>query len=135
MVWVGRLSGDGVFVLRAGRKAAALAVAGHDVLSDVKREFLAASRADGRGGASAQGVRWWVVYHVYGLGTSPVPPQCASEDTLDAEEDRLEDFALWMAVMRPSGRQCSADTIKKYVSEVRAFLFRRLRRRLWSGVG
>ena len=122
------LIGVGVFVLRAGRKAAALATAGHDVLRDVKREFLSASRADGRGGASAQGVRWWMVYHVYGLGTSPLPSRRASEDELDAEEDTLEDFALWVAVMRPSGRQCSADTIKKYVSEVRAFLFRRLRR-------
>ena len=36
-------------------------------------------------------------------------------------EGRLEDFAVWYAVCRPSGRQASNKSIGKYVSSVRAW--------------
>ena len=106
---------------------------GDPSLGDAKRRFMAASRADGRGGASAQGVRWWLVYHVHGLGVTPFPRRRVTEDELDDEEEELEDFAIWLAVTRPSGRQISHESVGKYVSEVRAFLFRYLHRRFGRG--
>jgi hypothetical protein len=97
-------------------------------LHQMKREFLRASRADGAGGATAQGVKWWVMYRVHGVHRTPIPRRHVTAAELDEEEDTLEDFVVWFATTRPSGIQCSADTIKKYVSSIRAFLFRTLHR-------
>ena len=83
---------------------------------------------DGQGGVTAQGVRWWLTYHVHGVHLPPIPRRHVSSGELDEEEERLEDYAVWIATTRPSGVQCSAETIKKYVSSVRAFLFRVLKR-------
>ena len=38
-----------------------------------------------------------------------------------AAEELLEDYAVWLAVFRPSGRQVSAKSICKYVSSTRAW--------------
>jgi hypothetical protein len=94
----------------------------------MKREFLRASRADGEGGATSQGMRWWVMYRVHGVHLTPIPRRHVSQVELDEEEESLEDFVVWFATTRPSGIQCSVGTIKKYVSSIRAFLFRTLHR-------
>ena len=57
----------------AGAMAAALRFSSSDDVSDMKRKFLDASVADGRGGEHATGVRAWVVYSVWGRGLSPLP--------------------------------------------------------------
>ena len=110
------------------RRALASLTAQDGELQTMKREFLAASRADGAGGATGQGLRWWVWYRVHGVRLTPIPRRRVSPEELDEEEDSLEDFVVWFATTRPSGIQCSADTIKKYVSQIRAFLFRILHR-------
>jgi hypothetical protein len=94
----------------------------------MKREFMAASRADGVGGATGQGLRWWVWYRVHGVHLTPIPRRRVSPEELDEEEESLEDFVVWFTTTRPSGAQCSVDTVKKYVSQIRAFLFRTLHR-------
>ena len=53
--------------------AVALRQASGDGIADAKRQYLDASNADGRGGSHSTGVRYWVVYSVYGLGVSPIP--------------------------------------------------------------
>jgi hypothetical protein len=50
-----------------------------------------------------------------------------------AIEERLEDFAVWLAVYRPSGRQVSHASIAKYVSEVRGWYRRYYRTELGLG--
>jgi hypothetical protein len=67
-------------------------------------------------------VRAWLVYCVYGLDVPPVPdPLDTSAGHRREVEERLEDFAVWYAVCRPSGRQASYKSIGKYVSSVRAW--------------
>ena len=62
------------------------------------------------------------MYCVYGLDVSPVPnPLDVSAGHRREVEERLEDFAVWYAVCRPSGRQASYKSIGKYVSSVRAW--------------
>jgi hypothetical protein len=62
------------------------------------------------------------VYCVYGLGVTPVPnPLDVSAGHRREVEERLEDFAVWYAVCRPSGRQASHKSIGKYCSSVRAW--------------
>jgi hypothetical protein len=59
------------------------------------------------------------VFCVYGLGVSPVPdPLNVSAGHRREVEERLEDFAVWYAVCRPSGRQASYKSIGKYISSV-----------------
>ena len=58
----------------------------------MKREFLRASRADGEGGATSQGMRWWVMYRVHGVHLTPIPQRHVSQVELDEEEESLEDF-------------------------------------------
>ena len=68
------------------------------------------------------------MYRVHGVHLTPIPQRHVSQVELDEEEESLEDFVVWFATTRPSGAQCSVDTIKKYVSSIRAFLFRTLHR-------
>ena len=79
-------------------------------------------------------MRTWLTYCVYGLGMTPV------RDPLDTSayhqrevEERLEDFAVWYAVCRPSGKQASYKTIGKYVSSVRAWYLRLYSAQLGQG--
>ena len=84
--------------LPAGAMADALRFSGSDDVSELKRKFLDASMADGRGGEHTTGVRGWVVYNVWGRGLSPLPDaQRMRVDFAFAGEveDRLEDFAIW----------------------------------------
>jgi hypothetical protein len=70
-------------------------------------------------------VRAWLVYNVYALGISPIPSPLdqSLEYKLEVEE-RLEDFAVWYATCRPSGRQASYVSIGKYVSSIRSWYAR-----------
>ena len=102
----------------AGTRGEALVYAQSAELADSKRRFLDASMADGRGGRHSTGVRWWIVYMVYGCGLSPLPdPRYMQVHSFAVFiEDKLEDMVVWLAVFRPSGQQCNRDTLSKYVS-------------------
>ena len=111
----------------AGAMAAALRFSGPDDVSDMKRKFLDASMADGRGGEHTTGVRGWIVYNVWGRGLSPLPDaqRMRADFTYAAEiEDRLEDFAIWYVTYEPFGNRVSHTSIGKYVSQVRAWYHR-----------
>ena len=94
--------------------------------SSLRQQLLDAAVADGKGGASSPGVRWWLKYLVYGRQRSPVTRLTAAsslEEKLEAEM-LLMDFAVWLAMCRPSGRPISARTIAKYISAVRSWHLR-----------
>ena len=113
--------------LPAGTMAAALRFSTTDDVSDLKRKFLDASMADGRGGEHTTGVRGWIVYNVWGKGTSPLPDaqRMRSDFSFAATiEDRLEDFAIWYVTYKPHGNEVSHVTMGKYVSQVRAWYHR-----------
>ena len=79
-------------------------------------------------------MRGWFVFCVYGLGVSPIPdPLDVSIEHRRAVEERLEDFAVWYAVCRPSGKQASYKTIAKYISSVRSWYRRFYRAELGLG--
>jgi hypothetical protein len=96
-----------------------------DGLKEAKLRFLRASSADGVGGQHATGVRWWILYHAYGLGASPIP-DCRRSDFTNRLfwEERLEDYVTWLVVYKPSGRFISSNSLLKYCSSVRAWLLR-----------
>ena len=107
----------------------------HDpYLVDEKRRFLGAANADMVGGRKSTGVRGWITFCVFGLKVSPIPdPLDTSFEHRRMVEERLEDFAVWYAVCRPSGRQASHKSIGKYVSSVRAWYKRNYRTELGLG--
>lgn len=122
--------------MRAGSRARALEAASSAALLEAKRFYLDAANVDRRGGDHSSGVRWWVLYRVWGCGATPLPDprrMAADWNFASAVEDSVEDFAVWLAVFRPSGRQVSATSIGKYVSSVRAWY--RRRRRAVLGLG
>ena len=105
-------------------------------LSAMRRSFLDAANADRRGGQHSTGVRWWVLFCTWGRGINPIldPRRLRGDDDYRLEaEDLLEDFAVWLAVFRPSGRQIKYKSIQKYISSVRAWYSRFFRAEL--GVG
>ena len=117
-----------------GTRALALVHAGSHELAEHKRRFLDASNADRKGGSHSTGVRWWIVFCVYGRGISPVPdPRDSSRAARLAAEDTLEDYAVWLAVFAPSGRQISHKSVGKYCSSVRAWYKRFYRAQLGLG--
>lgn len=119
-----------------GPRAAALEAASDEALLEAKRLYLDAANVDRRGGDHSTGVRWWIIFRVWGCGATPLPdPRRMTADWqfASAIEDSLEDFAVWLAVFRPSGRQVSAKSISKYVSSVRAWYRRRCRAVLGLG--
>ena len=90
--------------------------------------------ADGRGGSHGTGVRGWILYCVWGLGIRPYPD--SRDRSWEARlfwEDVLEDFVVWYLVFQPTGRFCSASSVSKYASSVRAWVRRLTRVQL--GVG
>jgi hypothetical protein len=67
------------------------------------------------------GVRWFVKFCVHARGRAPMTELSQHspwEEQLEATQ-LLMDFAVWLAVSRPSGRPISAKTIGKYLSHVR----------------
>ena len=81
-------------------------------------------------------MRWWVVFCVHGRGISPIPDPrllACSHDYRVLVEDLVEDYAVWLAEYRPSGRQVSHKSIRKYVSSVRGWYHRFYRAELGLG--
>jgi len=67
------------------------------------------------------GVRWFVKYCLYGRGTLPFT-SLSRDSPLAAKleaEQLLMDFAIWLAICRPSGRPISAKSISKYLGQIR----------------
>ena len=67
------------------------------------------------------GVRWFVKFCVHAKGRAPMTELSQHspwEEQLEATQ-LLMDFAVWLAVSRPSGRPIAAKTIGKYLSHVR----------------
>ena len=88
--------------------------------------YIRSAVRDRAGGAKSTGVRWWLKFCVFGRSTSPITRLTASstlEQKLEAES-LLMDFVIWLATCSPSGKQVSAKSIAKYVSEVRAWHLR-----------
>ena len=119
----------------AGREAAALKLAARFSKGEreaLRKRYLDAAVVDRSGGLRTTGVRWWLKYVTLGRGKAPFTRLTATssfQDKLEAEE-LLMDFALWLALCKPSGRQISARTIKKYISQVRAWHLRQYRTHL-----
>lgn len=98
----------------------------------LRKRYLDAAVVDRSGGLRTTGVRWWLKYVVLGRSLAPftrLTAHSSLEDKLEAEQ-LLMDFALWLALCRPSGRPISARTIKKYISQVRAWHLRQYRTHL-----
>ena len=100
-----------------------------------KRRYLDAATSDRSGGQHTTGVRWWLVFMCWVMRLDPLPPGSwmQSWDVAVSYEDLLEDYAVWLAVARPSGRQVNHESIGKYVSTVRSWYRRRNRARLGLG--
>lgn len=67
---------------------------------------------------------------------SPIPDPrrlAVDREYQEAVEDLLEDMCVWICDSRPSGRQVSAESCKKYVSSVRAWYRRCYRATLGLG--
>ena len=123
----------------AGHEALAL-LAGEQMTPSqrarLRRRFLQACTADASGGLRSTGVRWWLKYCVGARGIEPytvLTQQSPLSDKVEAE-NLLMDFAIWLALSRPSGRQIAARTIRKYVSQVRSWHLREFRTDLTGGL-
>ena len=89
-------------------------------LQDLTQRLLLSAVASRDGGASAQGVKWWLRFNVLGAGLSPVQHLDSTSprwQKLEAES-RLMNFVTWLVVCRPSGRPISTRSARKYVSQV-----------------
>jgi hypothetical protein len=105
-------------------------------LRAIKARYLSAASADGAAGRRSTGVRWWIIFCVYGMQLSPIPDPrrlAVDREYQEAVEDLLEDMCVWICDSRPSGRQVSAESCKKYVSSVRAWYRRCYRATLGLG--
>ena len=103
-----------------------------DERASVRKRFLDAATVDGSGGLRTSGVRWWLKYCVMAREVLPFTRLDASSPLAQKVEAEalLMDFCIWLATARPSGRPISANTIKKYVSQVRAWHRRQFRTEL-----
>ena len=98
-------------------------MAGSPTLRELRQRCLLAGRKDGKGGATATGVRWWLKYCIYGRSINPCRLEKADaglQARLD-EETLLCDFILWLVVCQPSGRSIAARTARQYVSHVQGW--------------
>ena len=77
--------------------------------------------ADGRGGVSETGVRYWVTYACLVLGVRPVQPPGASASVKQLYELWFEDCWCWVLEFRPSGRVASTKSVAKYASQARGW--------------
>jgi len=88
--------------------------------SALRKGFVDRALAGGPRSRST-GVRWFVKYCLYGRGTLPFT-SLSRDSPLAAKleaEQLLMDFAIWLAICRPSGRPISAKSISKYLGQVR----------------
>ena len=80
--------------------------------SALRKGFVDRALAGGPRSRST-GVRWFVKYCLYGRGTLPFT-SLSRDSPLAAKleaEQLLMDFAIWLAICRPSGRPISAKSI------------------------
>ena len=108
-----------------GEKMLAKALQAADPKLAFERERLVlASTADGKGGATNPGVRHWLRYCIWGRHVNPVrsADETAPRAERLADEDLLMDFALWLVYCKPTGRNISPKTARKYVSQVQGWL-------------
>ena len=73
---------------------------------------------------------------MHGRGVSPIPDPRRLAGEYEYRvliEDLVEDYAIWLAQYRPSGRQVSHKSIGKYVSSVRGWYHRFYRAELGLG--
>ena len=107
----------------SGKQAASLAAAATQTdasRSALRKGFIDRALAGGPRSRST-GVRWFVKYCLYGRGTLPFT-SLTRESPLAARleaEQLMMDFAIWLAICRPSGRPISAKSISKYLGQVR----------------
>jgi hypothetical protein len=89
-------------------------------------QLLMYASADRRGGASKTGVRHWLKYNVFGLDCPPIQhlERNAPMALKLQAEMRLMSFVVWLVSCKPSGRYISAETARKYVGEVIAWMRR-----------
>lgn len=93
-------------------------------MAEAKRRLLSSATADRKGGSHSTGVRYWVTFAVHVLGVNPIMPLDASTELRRTYEGYLEDCAVWIALTRPSGRNASAKSIGKYISQARGWYHR-----------
>ena len=104
----------------------------HGECSRLRQRFLNAATVDRSGGVATTGVRYWLSYVSLargGLPFSRLNAMSPLEDKVEMEQ-MLMDFIIWLATCKPSGNNISARTIKKYVSQVRAWHLRTFRTHL-----
>ena len=93
-------------------------------MATLRRQLLARAVRDGKAGATTTGVRWWLKYRLLGgvgdLAWLPEGGDPTLRERLQAEVE-LMDFVVWLVACRPSGRQISSESARKYVSEVQGW--------------
>ena len=116
--------------------AVALLHSGALNLPELRAKYVNASMADGKGGATAVGVRHFLRFCVYGKHVTPIRTTDASSSRAQklADESLLMDFAIWLVLSKPSGRSISINTAAKYISEVKAWHERKLGYVLGGGI-
>ena len=91
-----------------------------EAVGEAKARYLDAAVADGRGGEASTGWRYWLTYCCDVLCCSPLQPRGCSWAVKAWYSLRLEDCAVWILEDRPSGNFVSVESIRKYVSTIRA---------------
>ena len=117
---------DAAYGCVAGERLRRVLCASSPTLRDLRQRCIMAAVKEGRGGATPQGVRWWLKYTIWGREINPCRLAHADEG-LQAridEELLLCDFVMWLVVCQPSGRKCSARSARKYVSQVQGWHLR-----------
>lgn len=105
------------------RELARILQATNPRLARERERLVLKSMADGKGGVSQPGVKHWLRFCIWGRHISPVIPVDADSPRHErmAAEDLLMDFALWLVYCKPSNRNISPRTARKYVSQVQGW--------------
>ena len=105
--------------------------------SALRQVYLDAARARPGGRSKDTGVRWWLKFCVYARGVSPythLTALSAHHEKVEAEQ-LLCDFAIWLAMCKPSGQPISAGSISKYISQVRMWHLENFRTHICGDLG
>ena len=103
----------------------------------LRQVYLDAARARPGGRSKDTGVRWWLKFCVYARGVSPYTHLTAlssHHEKVEAEQ-LLCDFAIWLAMCKPSGKLISAASISKYISQVRMWHLETFRTHICGDLG
>lgn len=98
--------------------------------ASLRRRYVDASMADGKGGSDSTAVRHWIRFCVYAREISPErrADGVNSERRLLEEQALLMDFVIWLVTCRPLGGTISPDSAAGYVGRVRAWHLRTFHR-------